>query len=51
MTLQVEGVPGDVAAIEATMKDVMKVRGSVRTVAAGSLANDGKVIEDLRKYS
>ena len=51
MTLQVEGAPGDVAAIEATMKDVMKVRGEVRVVAAGSLANDGKVIEDLRKYS
>ncbi len=51
MTLHVEGAPGDVAAIEATMKDVMKVRGEVRTVAAGSLANDGKVIEDLRKYS
>jgi phenylacetate-CoA ligase len=51
MTLHVEGAPGDVAAIEATMKDVMKVRGEVRAVAAGSLANDGKVIEDLRKYS
>ena len=51
MTLHVEGAPGDVAAIEASMKDVMKVRGEVRAVAAGSLANDGKVIEDLRKYS
>ena len=51
MTLHVEGSPGDVAAIEASMKDVMKVRGEVRPVAAGSLANDGKVIEDLRRYT
>jgi phenylacetate-CoA ligase len=51
MTLHVEGVAGDVAPIEATMKEVMKVRGEVRGVAAGSLPNDGKVIEDLRKYS
>jgi phenylacetate-CoA ligase len=51
MTLLVEGAAGDVAPIEATMKDVMKVRGEVRSVAPGSLPNDGKVIEDLRKYS
>jgi phenylacetate-CoA ligase len=51
MTLHVEGAPADVSAIEASLKDVMKVRGEVRGVAAGSLANDGKVIEDLRKYS
>ena len=51
MTLHVEGAPADVAGIEASMKDVMKVRGTVRPVPAGSLANDGKVIEDLRKYS
>ena len=29
----------------------MKVRGEVRGAAAGTLPNDGKVIEDLRKYS
>jgi phenylacetate-CoA ligase len=51
MTLNVEGAPADVAAIEATMKEVTKVRGAVRAAAHGSLANDGKVIEDLRKYS
>ena len=50
MTLRVEGAPGDIAAVEATLKDVTKVRGEVATVAAGSLPNDGKVIEDLRKY-
>jgi phenylacetate-CoA ligase len=51
MTLHVEGVAGDVTAVEASLKEVMKVRGEVRGVAAGSLPNDGKVIEDLRKYS
>ena len=51
MTLHVEGAGGDLAPIEATMKEVMKVRGEVRGVASGSLPNDGKVIEDLRKYS
>jgi phenylacetate-CoA ligase len=51
MVLHVEEAPGDLAAIEATVREVMKVRGEVRAVAAGSLPNDGKVIEDLRKYS
>ena len=50
MTLRVEGTPHDTAAVEATLKDVTKVRGEVAAVAAGSLPNDGKVIEDLRKY-
>ena len=51
MVLHVEGAAGDVAPIEATLREVTKVRGEVRGVAAGSLPNDGKVIEDLRKYS
>ncbi|MEO5695004.1 MAG: AMP-binding protein [Usitatibacter sp.] len=51
MTLMVEGPVADVAAIEASMKEITKVRGQVRPVVAGALANDGKVIEDLRKYS
>ncbi len=49
MTLHVEGAPGDAAAIEASMRDIMKVRGTV--VAAAVLPNDGKVIADERKYS
>jgi len=49
MTLRIEGSGADVTAIEATLRDVMKVRGEVRPVA--SLPNDGKVIEDARKYS
>ncbi|MEO7743264.1 MAG: AMP-binding protein [Usitatibacter sp.] len=51
MTLRVEAGPGDTAVVEATLKDVTKVRGAVLAVATGSLPNDGKVIEDLRTYS
>jgi len=38
-------------AIVASIRDVTKLRGEVELVAPGSLPNDGKVIEDLRKYS
>jgi len=52
MTLRVEGASQETArALVGTMREVMKVRGEVVAVAAGSLPNDGKVIEDLRKYS
>ncbi len=51
MTLHVEGALADPAAVEASMKDITKVRGAVRAAAPGMLANDGKVIEDLRIYS
>jgi phenylacetate-CoA ligase len=55
MTLHVERAPaGDdelTRAVLATVKDVMKVRGELRYAAPGTLPNDGKVIEDLRKYT
>jgi phenylacetate-CoA ligase len=38
------------ALIEATLRDVVKVRGDVRFEPAGSLPNDGKIIEDARAY-
>jgi phenylacetate-CoA ligase len=38
-------------AIAASVRDVTKLRGEVELVEAGSLPNDGKVIEDRRKYS
>lgn len=38
------------AAIVDTIRDVTKLRGDVKLVARGSLPNDGKVIEDARKY-
>jgi len=52
MTLRVEEASEAAARdLVATLRDVTKVRGEVERVAAGSLPNDGKVIEDLRKYS
>jgi phenylacetate-CoA ligase len=44
---------GDAAlakAIVATLRDVTKLRGEVAFLAAGALPNDGKVIDDVRKY-
>ena len=38
-------------AIVASIRDVTKLRGDVQLVDPGSLPNDGKVIEDRRKYS
>ncbi|MGQ0546964.1 MAG: phenylacetate--CoA ligase family protein [Betaproteobacteria bacterium] len=37
-------------AIVASIRDVTKLRGEVELVAPGTLPNDGKVIEDARKY-
>jgi len=45
-----ETVPNLGEAIVASIRDVTKLRGEVDLVAPGSLPNDGKVIEDLRKY-
>jgi phenylacetate-CoA ligase len=53
MTLAVETPSGDEAllrAVEASLRDVTKLRGTARCVAPGELPNDGKVIEDARKY-
>ncbi|MEM9140338.1 MAG: AMP-binding protein [Pseudomonadota bacterium] len=49
MVLAVEG-DADTAAVEATMRDILKLRGTVTTQAAGGLPNDGKVIDDVRKF-
>ena len=38
-------------AIVASMRDVMKLRGEVELLAPGALPNDGKVIDDTRKYT
>jgi phenylacetate-coenzyme A ligase PaaK-like adenylate-forming protein len=53
MTLkcEVRNPQADLAeAIAIAIRDVTKLRGEVELVAPGSLPNDGKVIEDLRKY-
>jgi len=54
MTLSVERAAADapfVAAVEATLRDVMKLRGMVVCAPPGSLPNDGKVIDDARRYA
>jgi len=38
-------------AIAASLRDVCKLRGTVKVAAPGSLPNDGKVIEDARKLA
>jgi len=54
MTLKCE-VTGSSAgladALVASIRDITKLRGEVVLLAPGSLPNDGKVIEDARKYS
>ena len=55
MTLQCEvgnwGVPGLVEAIAGSVRDVTKLRAEVVFVVPGELPNDGKVIDDIRKYN
>ncbi len=53
MTLQCEVSAGSDAlktAIAETIREITKLRGEVSFVAAGTLPNDGKVIDDLRKF-
>ncbi|MGQ0511281.1 MAG: phenylacetate--CoA ligase family protein [Betaproteobacteria bacterium] len=53
MTLrcEVSAQPAGLAeALVASIREVTKLRGEVALLAPGSLPNDGKVIEDLRKY-
>ncbi|GAB4296803.1 MAG: AMP-binding protein [Roseovarius sp.] len=50
MTVQIEAEGGDADRYAATVADVLKLRGRIEIVAPGSLPNDGKVIEDRRRY-
>ncbi len=53
MTLKCEAKErpaGLVDAIVASIRDLTKLRGEVVLLDSGTLPNDGKVIEDLRKY-
>ena len=54
MTLRAEtantGAPTLAAAVADTLRALTKLGGQVELVAPGSLANDGKVIEDQRSY-
>ena len=55
MTLKCETASPQAAAlgeaIRTSIRDVTKLRGEVELVAPGHLPNDGKVIEDARKYT
>ena len=46
-TSAADALQGEVAA---TLRAVTKLGGAVELVGAGSLPNDGKVIEDRRSY-
>ena len=53
MTLKVEcpvTAPDWVSRLEQVVRDVTKLRAEVEVLAPTALPNDGKVIEDLRKY-
>ena len=50
MTLQLETEAGDAARFEASALETLKLRGKIVLVPPGSLPNDGKVIEDTRRY-
>ncbi|MBF9047979.1 phenylacetate--CoA ligase family protein [Rhodobacterales bacterium LSUCC0031] len=50
MTVQVEAAGADAVALGDSVAAVMKLKGRVEIVAPGSLPNDGKVIDDQRKY-
>ncbi|THF63932.1 phenylacetate--CoA ligase [Pseudothauera nasutitermitis] len=53
MILQCECAAGSdalAAAIAGSIRELTKLRGEVAFCAPGGLANDGKVIDDLRKY-
>jgi phenylacetate-CoA ligase len=48
--LQGEGDDSLQKALVTSIRDVCKLRGEVKFVAPNSLPNDGKVIDDIRKY-
>ena len=54
MTLRCETASAPAAAlieaIAASLRDITKLRGEVELLAPGALPNDGRVIDDLRKY-
>jgi phenylacetate-CoA ligase len=50
MTVRIETEARDPARYATGVIEALKLKGTVELVAPGSLPNDGKVIEDLRKY-
>ena len=50
MTVQIEATGGEPAVFEASVAEILKLRGAVEVVAPGALPRDGLVIEDKRSY-
>ena len=50
MHLAAEAEGLEATELEETMRDVLKLRGTAEIVPPGSLPNDGKVIDDVRKF-
>ncbi|KFE34846.1 phenylacetate--CoA ligase family protein [Thioclava atlantica] len=50
MTVQIETEVAEPARYEAGIREALKMKGVIELVAPGSLPNDGKVIDDQRKY-
>ncbi len=50
MTVRLEATGGTAADFDASVKDILKLKGAVDIVAPGSLPKDGLVIEDTRSY-
>ena len=49
--VEVAGAPAGLAqSLTESIREVTKLRGEVLLCAPGSLPNDGKVIEDARRY-
>jgi phenylacetate-CoA ligase len=51
LAIEVETPSPELAAeVAETLRDVLKLRGEVEADVVGSLPNDGKVIDDIRKF-
>ena len=52
LAIEVDGTPADgfVEAVATSVREICKLRGDIALKLPGTLPNDGKVIEDLRKY-
>ena len=52
LAIEVDGTPGNgfVEAVATSVREICKLRGDIALKLPGTLPNDGKVIEDLRKY-
>ncbi|PFG61723.1 phenylacetate-CoA ligase [Thioclava sp. ES.031] len=50
MTVQIETEADDPARFDGGIREALKMKGVIELVSPGSLPNDGKVIDDQRKY-